>query len=176
MKFMETKPYEICDALQEFLLRNEEFEIFLNTLGYTNDIENIGFKIMNYVHYPKQQVAISTFPYISFKANESNDIRAEEDGFRWQVEIEIGIEDISEANPNHDYIETNNILKYTKTREIQTLGSEILKAIEVEIEISGIKGDFEINFGKINQLTTNTGEFDEMYHLIEFELISYKEI
>ena len=40
MKFMETKPYEVCDALQQFLLNNQDFEVFLNTLGFTNDIDN----------------------------------------------------------------------------------------------------------------------------------------
>lgn len=175
MKFMKTKPYEVCDALQQFLLNNENFEIFLNTLGFTNSIDN-DYEPINYVHYPKQQTSITTFPFISFEANENIDARAEEDGFRWYVEIVIGLKDITEDNPNHNFTKTDNVLKYTKTRDVQTFGLEILKAIEEEIEISGIKGDFEINFGKISQSTTPTGEFDEMYHLIELELISYKEI
>lgn len=176
MKFMETKPYEICDALQEFLSRNEEFEIFLNTLGYTNNIQNTNLTLINYIHYPKQQTAIATFPFISFESNESIDARAEEDGFRWYVDIVVGIQDITEDNPNHNYTQTDNVLKYNKASQIQDLALEILKAIEEEIEITGIKGDFEINFGKISQSTSHTGEFDEMYHLIELELISYKEI
>lgn len=176
MKFMETKPYEMCDALQEFLSRNEEFEIFLNTLGYTNNIQNTNLTLINYIHYPKQQTAIATFPFISFESNESIDARAEEDGFRWYVDIVVGIQDITEDNPNHNYTQTDNVLKYNKASQIQDLALEILKAIEEEIEITGIKGDFEINFGKISQSTSHTGEFDEMYHLIELELISYKEI
>jgi hypothetical protein len=56
------------------------------------------------------------------------------------------------------------------------MATEILLAIEEELEITGIKGDFEIIFGKIQQSSTPTGEFDGMYHLIELELVSYKEI
>lgn len=176
MKFMETKPYEVCDALQQFLLANTNFETFLNTLGYTNDKENTNFALINYIHYPKQQTAIATFPFISFESNESIDARTEEDGFRWYIDIVVGIQDITENNPNHNYTQIDNVLKYNKASQIQDFGLEILKAIEEEIEISGIKGDFEINFGKISQSTSHTGEFDEMYHLIELELISYKEI
>lgn len=176
MKFMETKPYEICNALQQFLLSNTDFETFLNTLGYTNDEEKTNFTLMNYIHYPKKQTAITTFPFISFESNESIDARTEEDGFRWYIDIVIGIQDITEDNPNHNYTQTDNVLKYNKASQIQDLALEILKAIEEEIEITGIKGDFEINFGKISQSTSHTGEFDEMYHLIELELISYKEI
>lgn len=176
MKFIKTKPYEICNALQQFLLDNQDFEKFLNTLGYTNDEQKTNFKLINYIHYPKQQTAIATFPFVSFESNEAVDARTEEDGFRWCVDIAIGLEDITDNNPNHNYTETGNVLKYNKASEIQDFASEILKAIEEEIEISGIKGGFDINFGKITQLTTKTGEFDEMYHLIELELISYKEI
>lgn len=176
MKFMETKPYEICNALQQFLLSNADFETFLNTLGYTNNVQNTNLILMNYIHYPKQQTAIATFPFISFESNESIDARAEEDGFRWYVDIVVGIQDITEDNPNHNYTQTDNVLKYNKASQIQDFALEILKAIEEEIEITGIKGDFEINFGKISQSTSHTGEFDEMYHLIELELISYKEI
>lgn len=175
MKFMTTKPYEVCDALQQFLLDNQDFEIFLNTLGFTNSIDN-DYEPINYIHYPKQQTSITTFPFISFESNENIDARTEEDGFRWYIEIVIGLKDITEDNPNHNFTKIENVLKYTKTRSVQTFGLEVLKAIEEEIEISGIKGDFEINFGKIQQTTTPTGEFDEMYHLIELELISYKEI
>ena len=69
-----------------------------------------------------------------------------------------------------------NIKKFTKTRDVQDMATEILLAIEEELEITGIKGDFEIIFGKIQQSSTPTGEFDGMYHLIELELVSYKEI
>ncbi len=176
MKFMDVKPYEICDAIQNFLLQNKDFETYLNTLGYTNKTDNEALISVNYIHYPKDQLAIATFPFVSFTANENIDARTEEDGFRWFVDIVLGIKDISEDDPNHNFTKNENILKYTKTRVAQDFGNEILKAIEEEIEISGIKGDFEMIFGRIQQMTTNTGEYDEMYHLIELELISYKEI
>ncbi len=175
MKFMTTKPYEIVDAIQKFLLDNADYETFLNSLGYTNFIDNLYVPI-NYIHYPKQQTSIDTFPFVSLESNENIDARQEEDGFRWYIDIVIGVEDITENNPNHAFTETDNILKYTKSSEIQDFGEKILSAIEEEIEISGIKGDFEIIFGKIQQTTSPTGEFDRIYHLIELELISYKEI
>jgi hypothetical protein len=74
MKLMTVKPYEICDAIQTFLLNNESFENFLNTKGMSTKKGNIHTPI-NFIHYPKQQTAISTFPFISLESNENLDLR-----------------------------------------------------------------------------------------------------
>ena len=175
MKLMTVKPYEICDAIQTFLSISQSFESFLNTKGMSVKKGNIHTPI-NFIHYPKQQTAISTFPFISLESNENLDLRTNEDGFRWYVDIVIGLKDITEDNPDHQVSVNENIKKFTKTRDVQDMATEILLAIKEELEITGIKGDFEIIFGKIQQSSTPTGEFDGMYHLIELELVSYKEI
>lgn len=39
MKLMTVKPYEICDAIQNFLSINQSFESFLNTKGMSTKKE-----------------------------------------------------------------------------------------------------------------------------------------
>lgn len=179
IKTIETLPYEICDAFQDFLERNTDYETFLNTIGYTNNTSTETLKQVKYVHYPTHKLAIETFPFVSFEALESNDDRQEEDGFSWDVDIVIGLEDIDvndiDQIDNQKTI-SDNVTKYTVSRTIQDFGKQIIKAIGEEIEVTGIKGDFEIEFGRISQMTTPTGEFNSVYHLIELKLISYKEI
>lgn len=179
IKTIETLPYEICNVLQDFLLRSAEFETFLNTLGYTNNESTETLKQVEYYHYHKNVAAIESFPFIHFASYESEDNRTKEDGFGWNVEILIGIKDLDEEDINQrDYVKTvdENVTKYIKSAEIQRIAKEIIKTIGYEIDFTGIQGDFEIEFGRITQLGTRTGEFDPMYHEINFELISYKEI
>lgn len=178
IKTLPVKCYEVCDALQTFLLNNADFEQFLNTLGYTNN-ESPTLKRVNYVHYPKQTLALKDFPFITIEANESRDERRKDEGFMWNIEIVIGVKDLAEDgwdSQDHEKTVVENVTKYIATRKIQDIAEEVVKAIGEEIEFSGIKGDFEIEFGRISHSTTPTGEFDPVYHLIELELISYKEI
>lgn len=176
MKLMNILPYEIMDSFQEFLLSSAEFETFLNSKGFTNNTSTTTLKQISYIQSPKQQTSISTFPFISFESTEASDSRGQEEGFRWNVDIVIGLEDVTDENPNHNFVKVDNTLKYTKLRDMQDFGKQILETIADEMEISGIKGSFELEFGRIQHSTTPTGEFDVMYHLIELEIISYKEI
>lgn len=176
MKQMDILPYEIMDSFQDFLLNSVDFENFLNTMSFTNVAPFGSMKQISYIQNPKQQTSIQSFPFISFESTETLDARMQEDGFRWYVDIVIGISDMDADNPNHHQEQTDNVLKYTRLRDIQDFGKKVLEIIASEMRSSGIKGDFDINFGRIQHSTTPTGEFDVMYHLIELELISYKEI
>lgn len=181
IKIQEILPFEICDAFQNFLSESAEFETFLNTKGYTNKPPVGDLKRISYVHYPKNTLAIDNFPFITLSGYESEDIRTEEDGFRWKIEIEIGVKDLVEnmekaAPADHENVVDENVKKYTKASEVQEIAKQIIATIGEEIEISGVKSDFNLKFGKIAQSTAYTGEFDPMYHGIELEIISFKEI
>jgi hypothetical protein len=182
MRTIEILPYEILNAFQDFLSNSSEFETFLNTYGFTNHVNT--FKRVTYIHYPNNLEAIKEFPFISFEAYDAEDKRTIENGFMWTVNILLGIEDKKETVEdiaNFDVLdfekETNqNVIKYTKSSKAQELVKKIIEIISDEMEISGIKGNFEIEFDTISTSTTATGEQDSMYGGIELNLISYKEI
>jgi hypothetical protein len=179
IKTIDILPYEVSDALQDFLLRNQEFEQYLNDRGYTNTKTDPAFKKVNYIHYPKQTLAIQEFPFVTFEFLESTDNRGRKDGLRWEGTIIIGLKDLDSEDINsvdHEKTVDDNVVKYTANRKAQDLGKKIIETIGEEIEFTGIKGDYEIKFGRIYQETTPTGEFDPVYHMIELELISHKEI